>query len=279
MSYTGYAGLGEKGTPNGAAGVAGAINGVATLSHDARYSAANALSAFGPQISFDRSDYRRLLEQAKRNPSMLRDRQVPMARLRNFVYGIIGDVASSAARAEQLAGLRVASESQRARNHRIQADLISASRTMLDAANEALRNLGPVRSGTSGLGNPLLVAGVIAVGGMVYAIVAVTVVTAIALCYDAQRRMTDARAAADRACEAQGGCSAEEYARIVHALQLGPMDALAEGGAAGIQAAGLGVGVTVAIVGASVAAAGALYFLFGTPAGRRTLAGLKEEAK
>ena len=272
MTYS-LQGLGTAGS------VAGPINGVATLAYDIKRSAESAVAAFGSEVSFDRGDYQRLLRQAKNDPSSIQDQQVPTARLRNFVYGVIGDVASAVARAQQLAQIQVSGDPARAENHRIQAELIGAGRLMLDSANTAIRNVTPVPAGTSGLGNPLVVVGVIAAAALVYAIVGVSVVAAIALCYDSQQRMVSARASADRACEAQGGCDAAEYTRIVQRLQLGPLDTLAGGGGAALAAAGMAPLTIALVVGGSAVGLGALWFLFGTAAGRRTLKGLREETK
>jgi hypothetical protein len=276
MSYAplGYYGLGDT------ASAAGQINGVATLRVDIQRTAANVVEAWGSEVSFDRGDYEAFLAQAKNDPGSLQNQQIPSARMRNFVYGIVGDVASAVARAEQVSRIQVSTPAERAENHRVQAELVGAARIMLDAANTALRNVVQVRNGASGLGaGPLIPVVLIAAAAVVYLVVGITVVAAVALCYDANRRARDARAAADRACEAQGGCTAEEYAEIVQGMSLGPLDTLAGGGAAAIQAVGLGTAATVAIVGVSAVALGALYFLFGTEAGRRTLKGAREELK
>jgi hypothetical protein len=77
--------------------------------------------------------------------------------------------------------------------------------------------------------------------------------------------------------EAEGGCTAEQYAAIVQQLQLGPFDRLAEGGGSALESAGIGIGTTVVVVGAGAAVLGGLWFLFGTAAGQRTLAGMRRK--
>lgn len=261
------------------ASAAGPINGVATLKYDVQRSAAAVVEVYGSQLSLDKSDYVSLLRQAKNDPSALTNRQMAPERTRNFILGVMGDVASAAARAEQLSLLRVTTAQQRAENHAAQAELVGAARIMLDAANTALRNATPVRNGASGLGAAPLVVGVIVAIAVVYIILGATVVAAIALCYDARERMTHARAAAERACSQQGGCTPEQYAEIVRQMQLGPLDALARGGESALSSVGEGIGTTVILVGAAAVGVGALWFLFGTRTGRKTISGFKEAAK
>lgn len=258
--------------------VAGPINGVLTLRVDVRQSAEAVVRAYGAaDVSYDASDYNRLLREAKDNPEALTNSQIPGARLRNFVFGVMADVSSAVARAQQLADLTVTTEAQRAENHRAQAELVGAARIMLDSANGVLRGVVPVRNGSAGLGNPIAVGAVIAAAAMVYAVVGVTAVAMIALVYDSKQRMAHARRSAAEICERQGGCTSEQYTEIVRSLQLGPLDRLAAGGEAALQSGGIGVGLTVAMVGLGAVVLGGAYFLFGTEAGRRTLQGIREE--
>lgn len=259
--------------------VAGPINGVATLKYDVQRSAAAVVEAYGSQFAFDKSDYVALLRQAKSNPSALTNSRLAPTRTRNFILGVVGDVASAVARAEQLSLLPVATAAQRADNHAAQAELVGAGRIMLDAANTALRNATPVHNGTAGLGAAPLVVGIIIAVAVVYIVLGVTVVAAIALCYDARERMVHAREAAERACAQQGGCTPEQYTEIVRQMQLGPLDTLARGGESALSQVGEGIGTTVVIVGAAAVGVGALWFLFGTRTGRRTISGFKEASK
>jgi hypothetical protein len=261
-----YQGLGSE-----APAAAGPVNGIAALKADLRTTAAATVDAFGPSAEFDRADYLRFLEQAKSEPSALRNRDVSTGRVRNFVLGTIADVSSSVARSVQISRLPVSTEAERTENHRLQAELIGPARIMLDAAVSALRGIEPRSSATAGLGAPWVPVALAAIAAAAWATIGVTAVVMIALCYESRQRLAHARAAADAYC-ARHRCSAEEYARIVRTLQLGPLDRLA--GAA--QDMGLIAAVAGAIGGGALLLVGIGWFLFGTRAGRKTREGMRQ---
>jgi hypothetical protein len=194
---------------------------------------------------------------------------------RNFVIGVVVEATASVARAEQLAQLSVAGDVQREENHRTQAELIGSARILLDATNQFLSVVRPVGGGSAGLGEPLTATAMVIIAVAVI-IVGSIALTLLALCYDATMRNIRARGSADRICErAEGGCTAEQYSRIVRELGVGPLDRLAEGAAAATEEVGGKVALTVTLVGAGIVGLGALWFLFGTAAGQRTLKGIK----
>jgi hypothetical protein len=275
MSYA----LGQAKQTAQAGEAAGPVNGVLTLRVDVQVTARHIADAYGSDVGYDRRDYERLLLQAKNSPDTLTDQRLAASRVKNFVMGVMADVISGLARAEQLAGLPVRSQAEREQNQATQAQLIGASRIMFDSANTMLSTVVPVREGAAGLGNPWLLAVVIVAIAAVYVVVGVAAVAAIALCYDSKQRLAAARVSADRACTQAGGCSAAEYAAIVRNLQLGPLDTLAEGGAAATEDIGLAIGLTVGAVGLGALVLGGAYFLFGTERGRKTLRGMRGEGK
>jgi hypothetical protein len=256
---------------------AGAVNGIATLRVDLRALADAAVQAYGPSANYDRADYERFLAEAKRQQLG----RVPSTRIRNFVLGVISDVASAITRAAVLSEVNIRSEAERAENHRVQAELVGAARLMLDAATSSLRSIEPQRAATSGLGAaPAVPVALIALVAAAYAIVGVTAIVMIGLVYDAWQRMRHARTAAATICAAaQPPCTPEQYARMVQQLALGPLDRLAEGGAAAAQDIGKSIGIAVAIGGGVVALLGAAYFLFGTAAGHRTVEGARKATR
>jgi len=278
MSYAlGYSGLGQQ-----RAVVAGPINGIATLRRDVQISARNAAQVYGSELQYDSQAFRALLRQFKDNPEGMTGTRLEPAQVRNFVIGVITECVSAVAAAEQLAALRTHGPAQRAENHRGQGELIGAARIMLDGCNTMLQQVVPVRGATPGAASGLgaLPVAVIVAVAVVAVIVGIAAVITIALVADAMNRMIQARATARRICEeAEGGCTAEQYADIVAQLQVGPFDSLARGGAAALAQTGAGVATTMVIVGAGALALGGLWFLFGTQAGQRTLAGMRGARK
>lgn len=261
-----YAGLGQTTV------VAGRVNGVSTLRQDVQISAQNASRVYGTDLTYDKGAFRSLLRRFKDDPAGMEGTRLEPAQVRNFVIGVVSECAAAVARAEQLAELRVAGPMQQAENHRAQAELVGAGRLMLDSCNTMLRSVVPVERGASGLGVAPIVVGAIAV---VAVIVGIAAVAAIALVADSMNRMIQARATAQRICqEAEGGCTAEQYADIVAQLRLGPFDQLARGGEVALRSAGAGAATTMVLVGGGVLAIGGLWFLFGTKAGRKTLEGI-----
>lgn len=271
MSYAiGYYSLGQE------VSEAGPINGIATLRADIQRSAASAAEVYGADLSYDRGAFRELLRRFKEDPDGMTGTRLDPPQVQNFVVGVISECASAVARAEQLAHLPVRGPAQQEENRRGQAELVGSARIMLDACNTMLASATPIRDGASGLGLVITTGTLIAIA-VVSIIVGVAAVAAITYCYDAMQRMIQARATADRICEdAEGGCSAEQYAEIVRRLQLGPFDRLARGGEAAVGRAGTGVATGIVIASVGAVLLGGAYFLFGTEQGRRTLAGMKK---
>lgn len=255
---------------NGASGrAAGPVNGISTLRIDVQRSARNVVSVYGSNVSYDRSLYESVLRRARES-----DREISQLsgdEAKALVVGVVANVAAGLAQAEQLALQPVSTETERSRNHAAQAELIGAARIMLDAANTALGSARADR-GTSGLGNPLVVAGVIAAAAIVYGVVGVAIV----MVADAQLRLYQAREEANRICG--DGCSPQQRAQLIRQMSLGPLDTIAAGAAEATETGALATGTIAVIAGAGVLAIGGMWFLFGTAAGRRTMRGMRKGA-
>lgn len=243
MSYA--RGLGQA----SAGAVAGEINGISTLAYDVQQLVAR-LSTEWPGERFDASMYRSIKDRARRGElTRMSGREV-----RQFVYGTAGEVINAIVKAKQLAQIRVSSERARAQNHEVQARVIGPARLMWDAAAEALRDARIERVATSGLGNPLAVAAVIAGAALIQAVFIGSAALAITYWVDSSNRLEFASREAERICrEAQPPCSPEQAAQLRRTLSGGgPFQAAAEK---------IGEGLSEAVVTATVigvAGAGAI---------------------
>jgi hypothetical protein len=268
MTYAMARPLGYLGDTGSAAGP---VNGIATLRVDVQRSAQNVAEVYGSDVSYDRGAYERIMRRF-RGSSPPSTAEMSGAEMKAFILGVMADVIGALARAEQLSLRTVRTEAERSENMRAQAELIGAARIMLDSANQAVGSARRSSSGASGLGNPLVVAGIIAAAAVIWIVVGSFIV----LAAEAQLRLVQARSAAERICRQEGGCTPEQRAALVHRLSLGPLDRIAEGIGEGAESGGLAIGTIAVIGGAGVLAIGGMWFLFGTAAGRRTLKGMRE---
>lgn len=247
---------------------AGEINGVGLLLLDLCDAAARGHEFMQPGFKFKRLRYESMMndfrpregEDAEETTARVaqRYRQMSGEDIQTLIAGTIGVIAEAVTRARAVAQLPVASDSERASNHALQASVIDPARRMWDMLSQMLRNMEARRpSGTSGLG-ALPVAAIVAIA-VVGAILGVAAIAAGTYLADSFFRVQVASREAERICNRRGGCTAEQEAAIRRQLQLGPFDdAFKE--FAREAGEGLGTALTVVGIGGAVVVTGAVWY-------------------
>lgn len=235
----GVAGLGE---------IAGEIGGIAALEVDLRRSAASAQRLFGTTTG-NPAAFNALMDRARAgNLTTMTSEDA-----KQFVLGAMDRVASLIARMKQLAQLNVPDAAGRERVQSSQAQLLRTARELWTQTGTVMRNARPAGSGTSGMGNPLLLVPVAMwVAGTVIAVSLVA--GGVYYATTVSQAEADLRAA-DHVCATYNNgqpCSPEQFLRIRNSLvRPDAASVLADrlGTPIGV---GVGVGAGLLLIGAGV---------------------------